>query len=361
MKKELTGYSQEFRLSSPENTGPLKWLAGVYGENREISKRKHTKLFIGPGMTENRKTDETANNMALFGQATYRVHERLHFTTGVRVDHTSMDGEQDYQKRIGRFTRLKKFDDSIDNTEVLPKLSVSFDLDQKAMLYASISKGILNGGFYSVLGESLADFTYDPEQMWSYELGAKTIWLDGRLLANISLFYLDIDDKQVMEVIGLNRRIANAESASSRGLELSIKARPVEGLDFFGGIGYLDATFDDWQVDGYDYEGNSLTFAPEYTFNAGVQYHHATGVSARLDMTGRSSFYTDAENQYECEGFEIFNARLGYETASWDIVLWCKNLFDKEYIVERRKWSGSSEVVVDGDPLTVGIDFTWRF
>jgi iron complex outermembrane receptor protein len=361
MEKDHDAYSQEFRFSSPQDNSPWKWLAGVYGMAQWTEYNKEADMSGRLPMLEQRNTKVDSQNLAAYGQITYTFFDKLHLTGGLRADYTQQQGRQDYSMQVGRRTLSKEFEEDLYDTEILPKVSVGFDVTDNAMVYASASKGFLAGGFNAVRGETQDQFTYDPEYMWSYEVGVKTTWWKKRLQLDVAAFWLDIEDKQVMEVVGYDRSVANADSAESRGVEVTLRARPLEGLDFFGGLGVLDTRFIDWETPVYDYGDKDMPFAPKYTYNVGAQYLHSTGIFSRVDMTGRSSFYTDAENRYECDGYQLFNARLGYASDSWDVTLWCKNIFDEEYITDKRKWTGDGVAVADGEPRSIGVDVTWRF
>lgn len=357
IKRNFDTYTQEFRVSSPESNGPWKWLAGFYGMIQETNTEKNIDMLTW-GMSESRNTDVESQNMAIFGQLTYTFAEKFHLTGGLRLDNIHLKGEQDY---VGYYGNTSNFDDDIDNSEIIPKVALAYDLTEDAMFYGSVSKGFLAGGFNTAFGSSNEQFTYDTEYMWSYEIGAKTSWLDKRLLINLSTFWQEIKDKQVKMVIATDRWIDNAESARSVGAELSIKARPARGLDLYTGIGYVDAYFTDYETDSTDYKDKTIAFAPDYTFHAGAQYRHASGFFGRLDMTGVTFYYTDPENELECDGYEIFNIKLGYESENWELNLLCKNLFDKEYITDKRQWAQGVIAVADGPPMSAGVDFAMRF
>ena len=357
IKKDFEAYSQEFRLVSPENNGAWKWLAGVYGMVQSLDMNKQIDM-ITMGMDDYRDTEVTSQNAALFGQATYSFTERLRMTGGLRLDYTQLQGEQDYEDFVG--TRYF-FEDHLYNTELLPKLTLAYDVAADAMLYATVGKGFLAGGFNTSFGNSQDQFTYAAEHMWSYEVGAKTSWLDNRLQMNLAGFWQEIDDKQIRNKIGTNTWIENADKARSIGFELDVKARPVQGLDLFAGIGYVNASFTEWDNGVVDYAGNALPFAPDYTYHAGAQYRHGSGLFGRIDMTGVSAYYTDSDNDYECNGYQVYNARLGYESEGWDVALWSKNVFDHEYIIDKRSWGAGTVAVVDGTPRSIGLDFTVRF
>lgn len=67
------------------------------------------------------------------------------------------------------------------------------------MGYSSFSKGYLPGGYNSRWATGKSSFTYEAEYTQNYELGLECEWFDKRLMGNLSVFYIKIDDKQVAE------------------------------------------------------------------------------------------------------------------------------------------------------------------
>jgi iron complex outermembrane receptor protein len=162
------------------------------------------------------------------------------------------------------------------------------------------------------------------------------------------------------------RSVTNAADASSRGFEMDFSAHPLPGLSLFGGLGVVDARIGDWISDEmtggqFDYKDKDLTFAPAYTYNAGMKYSFDTGYYARADILGVGDFYTDAKNIHEIDGYETVNLSLGYQGQSFDLVLWCKNAFDKEYLTNKSPYIGGSTVVEDGAPRSIGMTVSYHF
>lgn len=134
---------------------------------------------------------------------------------------------------------------------------------------------------------------------------------DIHLLANLSLFYIRIDDKQVSQVDGdsMQSVINNAAEAHSQGIELNLKAEPVQQLTFFAGFGCSESKFDEFTSTEWnetmsalvqnDYKGNYLQYAPKYTYNLGFQYRHPAGLFAGGDIHGSDRFYGDYANRAE--------------------------------------------------------------
>ena len=106
--------------------------------------------------------------------------------------------------------------------------SWSGDSFDGGMIYLSASNGFKAGGF-SPFGEEFLPF--DPETVWSYELGYKLDFWQNRMRLNGSFYYSDYEDIQVnvnrvfpAPAPGLPDRvlngITNAGEANITGLEL---------------------------------------------------------------------------------------------------------------------------------------------
>lgn len=363
-----TCLSQEIRVTSVESNNPFQWLAGAYIFNEDMQIYQQ-KAFQSE--TNIRDTDVDHFGYALFGQGTYTFINRLHLTTGLRYDFTDFKGEQQLTDQDALSTYGKDFD----NRELLPKVAVSFDFSDNIMGYTSVARGYLVGGYNFKWATNINNLTYAPEYTWNYEAGVKSSWFDNRMIANISAFYIEMKDKQVAEWDTTSgsvsvKQIRNASNAYSAGLEFDVQARPVQGVDFFAGFGVIEAKIDDWisteydrtteSTYQYDYKDKRLPNVPDYTYNLGAQYRHLSGFFCRADWLGTGSLYSDSKNTAKENGYQILNLRLGFENENYDIHLWCKNLFDEEYLQVRFASSGAHQGL-DGEPRMMGATFTYRF
>jgi iron complex outermembrane receptor protein len=309
---EDTFLSQELRLV-PKAGQPLKWLAGIYALNQDTQVDMNIRA-----LGQRRNSDLTTDGLALFGQATYTLWEWLHLSAGLRLEHLNHTGQMNYQGAIGVRQKLDK------------------DLDFN-------------------------------------ELGLKTSWLNKALTANIALFYIDLEDKQVAEFVpGMMgvQRIANAAKAKSRGVELSIHARPAAGWRLVAGVGYTDTEIDQWsgytldrglgRMARFDYAGNRLPHAPQYNYNLGARYTHETGLFGRIDLLGVGDIQFNASNTVGQDPYQLVNLRLGYDNGIMGLTFWCENLFDQDYALLKMNW-GSAVLGQDGAPRTIGARFTYYF
>ena len=368
-------YSQEVRISSEEG-GVLSWLVGLYGFKEDTG----TKLDIRnrlPQFTSsfwNPVGDIETNGNALFSQVTWHIMKRWRLTAGLRYDHQDISG-----KVVNNSTAMMpflpsrlSFSEDLSYDELLPKFALAFDLTENSNVYLSAAKGYQTGGYNYSMVMSPDTFTYEPEYSWSYELGSKNTFFNNRLIINGNLFYVDITDKQIdvnnpsARGVPMAPDIQNAGKVHSYGAELNIQADVMPGLVLFGNFGILKTNIDQWRFASnqgvVDYEGNKLAYAPEYSFDLGARYRHESGLFLAAAITGKGEYFGDPANRMKQEAFELVNLRLGYETESFDAVLWCKNLFDQEYFTVLDEMMSSGVLkAVEGDPRMVGITLRYRF
>lgn len=362
MDIDQKNWSQEFRIAS-EGESPLSWLVGLFGFTEDLDTSIHFN-HVMPAMNKKRVTDSENEGYALFGQSTYQLTEKLKLTGGLRLEHSTAEGFQTFTSISGPAT----FDEKLSETEWLPMASVSYDLADNLTAYATCARGWLAGGFNYFSADSEETFGYDPEYTVNYETGLKATFFDRRLKADFSLFYIDIDDKQVKEEVAGAAvgvwKFSNAGKAHSQGIELDLTALPLGNLELFAGVGLSDTEIDTWQgtTGGipFDYSGNALPWAPEFTWNAGAAYYMTNGLYGIADVTGAGKQYFDAANTLKDDGYALVNLKLGYVFDHFDFSVYCKNLLDEEYATKKVKNMTGLTMVEDGDPLTFGLTVSWR-
>ncbi|PIE70799.1 MAG: TonB-dependent receptor [Deltaproteobacteria bacterium] len=359
---ELDSWAQEIRLAST-NKCRLNWLLGFHGRYETIDSGFDFTHMI-PVRTSSRSGKSKDLGYAGFGQATYEVMDGLRLTGGLRVDVSHNSGKQTYRPKTGSVS----YEKDVDSTEWLPMASLACDLTPSTTAYTTVSRGYLAGGFNFYTATDKDSFAYDAEHTMNYEAGLKTNWLDHALSLNTTIFYTDISDKQVREEIpgaGLGVwKFTNAARAHTQGLELEARYRPMTGLQILAGFGWAGSEVDTWKTtvrgNPVDYSGNKLVWAPEYTYNLGVQYDHANGFFFVGDFLGTGKQYFDAANQLMEDGYETVNLRLGYQSETIVFSISCNNLLNESYTVKQVSMSQFT-LVEDGTPRTFGFTFNWRF
>ncbi len=337
--------SQELRLSS--ETERLRWITGIYYDKDDNDFKSYVDSDIPMGSVRtNRNVTNTA--YAVFGQLRYALTSSLGITGGLRYE--KQDGE------FADFLTNARYEASWDSLS--PKISVDYRFSPEIMGYASVAKGFRSGGFniYAMLPQHR---TFDGEELWSYEVGSKTQWLDNRLLINGAVFYMDLDHMQVDEAVTPVYIVTtNAAKATGYGSEIEIQARISKGFTLTGSFGYTHIEFDEFADALGDYKGNKNPYAPEYTFSIGGQYRMENGVYMGLDFLGYGKMFLDKANQLPRDAYQLVNAKIGYEAENWDIYLYGKNIFDKEYDIDG--YFGGFFTIYSV-PREIGLKLTYRF
>lgn len=266
-------------------------------------------------------------------------------------------------------------------TSFTPRVGVTYNFEQ-GMVYASYSEGFRSGGFNgrSTAANNLGP--YEPEEVETIELGFKTQWLDNRLQVNGTIFTTDYQDKQedvvfpdpVAVTVTL---VQNAASASIDGAELEVVAVPADGFTLSASVGLLDSEYDDYLI--RDIAGNALDQsdfdlrrAPELTFSLNGLYERQLSNGNFLVFSAnymwRDDYWVIARTNNSQPGRPGFNSSFGlldvsisYETPSWRVSLFGKNLTDEDYFLHVLDVSANEVAASATDPTPVYVPGLWTF
>ena len=366
--RENEQWSQELRIESSADSR-LSWLAGVYFYHQEFDTTQEAingpdtiyAIFapdlIGSGIPPTEvglpvddvtiKASSTieSDSYAVFANANYDFNDQWSMTAGLRYseDEKDLDYHQVADPLAAAFGFVNlDIQDDIDDDAWTPSLSLNWQPTEDVLAYAKYSRGYKAGGFNNSVSGTASALSFDPEDMDAYELGLKSTWLDNRLRLNAAVFRMEYSDKQESAfVTGVGFIQTNAGEATSDGFEVELEYMAAESWTVYGSLGYADATYDEFIVDdGTDYAGNSLTRAPQWTFNIGTQTEWMIGNGLRglfrLDYSYQDEFYTKPSNDpfFAADSQSLVSARLGISDAdnTWQATLWGRNLTDDDNI-----------------------------
>ncbi|BBO85451.1 TonB-dependent receptor [Desulfosarcina ovata subsp. sediminis] len=343
---QLRTTAQEFRLNYASEQ--LTWLLGLYYDNDYKHKKRET---ISSYSSMNSSTDREidGDTYAAFVHVTYGLAPHINLIAGLRYEQQ----DQEFEDNLND----KQLDDSWD--AFTPKIGVEYHFTSDVLTYATVSKGYRSGGFNALADEASPYYSYDEEELWSYEIGMKNTLLNKRLILNGALFYMNISDMQVTDAVTpATSYLTNAAKATAKGIEVEATVRVTQGLSLMGSFGYTDLEFEDFEDAKGDYEGNRNPYTPDYTYNIGAQYRYPGGLYLRADLIGYGKMYFDRANEYSRDSYQLVNAKIGYETERFDVYLYGKNIFDEEY---NSYGYYSGFYTIYSDPGEVGLQMTWRF
>jgi iron complex outermembrane receptor protein len=153
----------------------------------------------------------------------------------------------------------------------------------------------------------------------------------------------------------------------SYGVELDLTARPCKNLDLSAAFGLTEAEFDRFTdpSSGTKFDGNDVNFVPEFTANLAAQYQFPANIYARVEHQAVGRYFLDEANSAKQSAYGLFNARIGYRHDHFEIYVFGKNLFDKEYVNNaldlRSTFQPDLLVRQPGDPRTFGVALSANF
>lgn len=295
--------SHELRLATI-GAGPLK---AQVGGNYFREKSDFNLCFINLGSSPYlcfARTPTIQESYGIFGQATYSLTDTLRVTGGLRYSH-------DNKELVGGGTRNQQAPIYNPQTDVeFPsraarswskltwRAGLDFDLDNRTLLYATVSTGYKSGSFNDGIDGQTPDdqLYYRPETLMSYEVGFKTRTADGNLRLQGSAFYYDYKDLQLSYIGTFNGAPAgittNAGKARIKGLELEGVATPSRRnrLDF--NLSLLDAEYSRYLPLGAgttpSLDGYPLDRSPKIALSAGYTYTLPLGDAGNLQASVRT-------------------------------------------------------------------------
>ncbi len=270
-----SSYSQEFRLTSPDPNARFNWVVGAFFQHESLTSNMEVRdpntdiiatygygvpttgvsilgpLLPGNGLFASSETD-TDQQLAGFAQVDLGITDKLKLTAGVRVSNT----QYSYNSTAAGPVAGGPSSGHQTETPVTPHFGVSYQADPHDLYYFSASEGFRPGGGNSPIpaqlcASSLALFgltnvpsTYNPDNVWSYELGAKNQFLDGRLQTEASAYHITWQNIQTAISLtcgfGVNLNLGQAES---NGFDLAGRYRVNDALTVGWSLGYDDAYY----------------------------------------------------------------------------------------------------------------------
>ena len=398
--------AQEFRLQG--STEKLTWVTGLFYEHIEegfnffsrirdyedtpgFTARQYYAVYynedpIEPGSTDNAfyhaKNDQTTEQYAVFGEVTYSPNEDWSFTAGLRwFDHTRTRNYFTQQPNGHSSSLLPTAENS--TSDVTKKLSIQYNFNENAMVYALYSDGFRAGGRNVVRPNTVLPADYDADFLDNYELGFKSRWAGGRFGLNLTAFKMEWKDYQI-EVVDPGPLfailVANVGDAEIEGVSLDVSAYLWDSLDVGLNLQLLDPTTKANEPVLGLLPGDRLPFSAEekgsiwaeYTFPGELAGGH---VYARLQWTytGNSlnglptPILDDAGDVVEIidpttqPAYQITDFKIGLSADDWEVYAYVDNMFDERAILfDQFTELGlhTNDLRTVNDPRTWGVGFT---
>lgn len=361
--------SEKQRLLSEEiniknvTAGRYNWNFGLFAFSHAID--RSTDVFINmanPAYQLEKRYDDDSRGIAFYHQSQLQLTSQLILEAGIRYDRERANSIHTENKLTADTVVLRnQYDSPLTFSQWTPRISLQYRFNRDNQLYATWAKGYKTGGFNTVFEEE-QERTFGPEKSWNYEIGGKAAFWNRRLFAEFALFYIDMQNQQVKQLIDMQGvKIFNAGSSVSKGAEISLKAIPSPSASFTLSYGFTHATFSRYTYSSEaDYTGNYLPFVPRHTLSAGgdftVPFRSAFSDRLRLqaNYTGMGEMYWHENNRVKQPFYGLLNASVGVEKGRLNLTLWTKNIMNSSYLGYYFEASGR-RLGKPGKPFTAGI------
>jgi iron complex outermembrane receptor protein len=351
-------YSAELKWSGEIMDGRAFLQTGVYymDEDNEVDFVDYLDLAAvgvpAPPSTAfttlaDRILSNTTESVAVYAQADIKIGTNGTLTVGAR--YTDEEKTVDFQGTVNSAGMVAAgIPLSQSEQEITPRIAYAHKFTDNFMMYASATNGFKSGGWNARGSSSAALQAFAPETIWSYELGMRGDWVDGRLRTNITLFYSDLEDLQTTSATPDGQFLTtNAGGLEVPGIEAEITALPTDNWQIFAALGWQNAEYKDLpggcvtpnaDLAAYDADCNIAEpkRSPHQTYTLGTSADFSLGgvtVTPNIMLRYLGSQYPGTRNSGYNESVTLLNAgvKLSMADSRWELNLECKNCADKTY------------------------------
>ncbi|GAA0650317.1 TonB-dependent receptor [Brevundimonas lenta] len=383
-------WSQEFNIVSPDDQR-LTWILGAFWQYDDVVFPVTTfpqgAYHVGfpEGVVDYYIFGETPKEtQAVFGQISYDVSENLQIQLGARWSESTSTNDNVYTTYPAFGLTLLQ-NDEVTAEKTTGKLSVNYKLDDNNFVYGFVATGFKMGGL-NAPNFYVPASSFGPEDVIDYELGWKSTMFDGRVRTQLGAYYMVYEGFQVIvgdPTVPLFNSIVNVNGETVlKGIEASAQARFGQWSVDVGGSLSSSELGQFYAVDPrlarlpcnpqtgpaagncQNLEGNSQSYAPELTFNAGLQYEFALEGGAiltpRIDYSHIGESWTSIFNNEalgdKLEARNIVNLKLTYQLDEWTLAAYALNATDQTYIA-----AVNAGLRYAGPPRQIGLNLMRTF
>lgn len=326
-----------------------------------------------------RDSNAVGKSYGVFGQATYTP-------AGLDTVHLTVGGRYTHETRVGALTVINNapFIGGVlnySNSRFDPMVTLAWDATDGVNLYAKYSTGFRSGGANSRSG-SFRQFA--PEEVKSYEIGAKTDFLDHHARLNLAGYIMDRKGTQIdFDYVDTNRFLADGvtpnpffnkhteETANApgnsriKGVEAELTVRPVEGLTLGASYAYTDVKVPATPnplagpLFGIPYQVFTV-YTPKNAVSGSFDYEVPVGAEGAAVRFHMDANYSDPTYSFQNENvltdssfivnasLALADIRLAAGGTKATLNLWARNLFNEHHIYRRSNANDAPTVNNDG-------------
>lgn len=368
-------------------------------------------------------------NLGLYHESNINITNHLRATLGLRYDYSHVAIHYDSSARLlldesvmginikPTITSTLAHNEKNHFKQLLPKIGLTYQLNDGSNVYATWSKGYRAGGFniqmfsdilqtelssaaqgargdvdvehdeayYNNIAKTIA---YKPETSFNYEIGAHLNLQGGQMRLDLAAYYMQIKNQQLSVLAnnyGFGRMMTNAGKSHSCGAEATLRGGALnDKLSYGVSYGFTSATFDEYSETNatgvkINYKDKRVPFVPQHTLSANADYlinvdpaalldptnkFHLRSVTVGLNMVAQGKTYWDELNTIAQNFYATVGAHADANFGSMHINLWVRNLTDTKYntFAVQSGATGTKYTFGQlGNPFQIGVDISLHF
>jgi len=411
-------FEQELRLVS-QGDSKLSWYTGVsyYKEEINVLFKQHgseqvmctyyyaescSDLIPGftpypSGLLEENRVKGTYQGWAGYVDLAYDITDKIQAKLGVRYTYDGKYFRLDafpVGSELGPFFALGFTTDGYLNETkhwgaFTPRLLFEYHPTDDWMLFTSATRGYKSGGFGSfsisppvpfgtqdVTNAESGPDSFDPEEVWSYEIGAKGDLFDGRMSVALNSYYFNYKNLQVtLATQGASIIVDNVGQVDGWGFEGTLQYAITDNLEILLNAAYADskATSADALCDDPTPKacnGDALPQVPKYSGSGVVDLHFPTGpgeITLSAEFYAQSTTYATLDRVPDSKNhsWETLTLRGGYRAnGGWSVIAYVENVMNEtsyDGVGQGNDAILPAHYFGPSRPRTAGVRMTWDF
>ncbi|CAN5512223.1 TonB-dependent receptor [soil metagenome] len=359
-----TQVSQEFNIISPDHQR-LTWLIGASGLwNTYFYLQPYSNFVIDVAYPFNLtayqyklKGRNPERSLAAFGQLGFQISDSLKVEVGGRYTASRSTNHVD----VLQYGTYLRDDQTTKSDNFSYKVSLGWKASPDHYLYGFVATGFRPGGLNVPVGLGLP-VPFEPEKVTSYEGGWKANFAGGHIRTTVDAFYNSYKNFQVIigyptfPTFGIELNVPN--STKIYGFEAEAEAH-FGGFSIDGGINVLHSELGEFYASDprvasttpcapltgpksttcIALKGRTQTYAPNLTFNAGMQYEFKAGngdtITPRVNYghigAQWATLFENAARGDRLTERNVVNAQLAWQHQTWTVTAYGTNLTDQHY------------------------------
>ncbi|MCG8441250.1 MAG: TonB-dependent receptor [Caulobacterales bacterium] len=332
--------SAELRLDTPAERTIRGTVGGFYYDLEKVNFRRQPGSDV---LIADFGTSDT-DNWAIFAAGEVDLTPALTARAELRYQEDTIGVDQASGTRLeNTFTALT------------PRFTLDYEWSDNVLLYGVAARGN-KPGVINTSPDIPEDVRFaDEEEVWSYEVGAKTTLMDGALNLNLAAFYIDWTNQQLTSSIFVDdvpeSIVTNAGESEVTGLELEAVWNVNDAWDLGFSYALADAELTDFcdpiqgaeltgfdcvnaaGVEGGQVAGNQIPNAPKHQVTASSAYTDALGDTGwswfvRGDYAYTSEKYAQVANLASTGDRNLINLKFGVDDGPRRLTFFVDNVTD---------------------------------